>query len=1138
MASYAFRIHNPRHPGDTAPASPTTMSGWTVTQHIAGNLLKNIPIGIHNTKMGTSIPSIFARIYLFESAFQSLSGANIQALRANTSDTQLVSECLDLIEFVYQHANDPKLVIKHWNSQTQTTALRNDGIAEHKLLADVLEDEVRNSGNLLDDIFLFYWKDTAPGALAPKEFLIGGTSPFTLAYTSPNWKKTVRQNGFVFNRLDGSPMFGDHNGPLDQRDSSFKDMLYSLLQAYNPELNAQSNSFLSYLNTMWNGDFQSPTVLAMGANPAQFLHDYKLLQTTDGTLVHAGALPIAGPSADSVVDQSGYEIVPKSTRYANYIAKDGTAVHIDPPLVLNDNGLPNVPYIGNSTWNARTCVINAGMAIEQEMHKRTLPGFGGIQYPYLVWSDFLQEKIIKVPYDINDDKFTTAFNGTTKYLLPLKREFFNYFNIEDIERKACDGSDKKLVEISIHGDKVVVSINVPIRDQTYKTIELRQEYSGNKIVEANFTLGFFPFYRCTEERLNRYNVLNCGNGTSIKFFNIDNGIASPFQSSSTIRTPQQNIISQTEYHSVTHSFDFIEVERNGTTGLVIPKMQAIDTNDPAHVVQNLYEFGVDFGTSNTYIAHTTQGNPNPQTLEIDDHDQQTVYLNKGNDLGGLGIMQPYMEREFAPLRLGAGWKIGYPARTATCEIQNFSNRQPELFGTISIGFNMMHEPVVSDRFKYKTGLKWLLENNPGNTEHTNRVKYYFLQTLWMLKNESLMNGGTDDFTVYITLPEAMRNPGALTSLWTWAKNELQINCELKWGTSYSESIAPYNCMVNEIQGASYVNIDIGGGTNDILFVIKDNAGQIDRCHYSSAKFAGDDLWGDGVQIANVNNMDNGFLNYVYSEIENAQNAYDPAILQPLEALKNGIGTSSADIMSYLFKYDNIFQTSEKIKGQRNLYSLIFIHYSALIYNVARIINKLGIDIPECVSFTGMGSKYINLISDDTNVVREFTKLLLEKFTNKEVSPGFQIIHPAGIDVKEITAKGVLKGLNIHQNFRIPNNILSPVVDYGFDTERLKYKDIRNKETGQKVKSELMNSFKRFLESLQDEDIKQFIFVRFGLSISQEILEDLSVKAEGSYTAVAASISNQYDDINVTETLLFWPLKNSLIELSKKYDQYN
>lgn len=439
-------------------------------------------------------------------------------------------------------------------------------------------------------------------------------------------------------------------------------------------------------------------------------------------------------------------------------------------------------------------------------------------------------------------------------------------------------------------------------------------------------------------------------------------------------------------------------------------------------------------------------------------------------------------------------------------------------------------------FKYKTGLKWLLEEHPGDPHHTNRVKYYFLQTLWMLKNESLMNNGGDNFDVYITFPESMKNQGTLMNLWEWAKNELNIHCNFFYGTQYSESIAPYNCMATQIGGSSFLNIDIGGGTNDLLFVNKDANGHIASAHYSSSMFAGDDLWGDGIQITANAPLRNGFVDYVMGQILQAEQTYKEKILLPLKSLKAGITTSSADVMGYLFKYDNDFQTSAKIKGQRNLYSIIFIHYAALMYNVSRLIKKMNIDIPLNLSFTGMGSKYINLISTNPNTIKSLTVLLLEKYTGKNVDPAFTIVGDDNVDVKEITAKGVLEGLGLDPSFQIPADILSPIIDYGFDREgNLTYADVATDE----VREAALESFDKFVGSLQDADFSNFIFTNFNrLTISNDLIADLRNFAKQSFATMSAKIPTQYRDLNVAETLFFWPLKNSLVELSKNYKNYN
>lgn len=1121
--AYAFRNHEPKKMGDPAPVSANTMSGWTQTSHIVGNLLGNIPLGMNSNKMGTSIPSIFARIFLFEGAFQALRGSNINRLTQVNSDTALVSECLDLIEFVYQHGNDSKLVIKHWNATEQLRNLKNDGFPEHAKLAKVIEDEI-SIYHELQDIFLFFWNDTTPTNLHPKEFLIGGTSPYTLVFTSPNWLQCVEANNFSFNRINGNPMFHSNNiEPLVTRDSTFKDMLYSLRMAYQIELNSQAPSFNQYITTTWNAD-DCPNTTAV--DKSGFIESFKNIVDKNDAYVHSAMLPLCYKQVQPTA--SGYEIIPTSTRYANYTANDGSVVNLKVPLALNKNGLNGVPYMGTSVWNAKSCNFDEAIIRNTEMHKRLLPGDMGVMYPFIIWSDFLEDKIIKLPYKINSKSFNTVFDGDFQYILPLKRTFFKYFNVNDINQNAGQGINKKLVEIKVQGDTVVVTINVPIRDTTYRIIELKKEYYGTNIVSGNFLLGFFPFYRCDDNRLNRYSIMNCGSGAKLNFINVNN-LERNIDTSSTIRTPQQKLVSQTEYYLVKSSFDLVEVSIGGAKGLIVPQMQKVGP------VTNHYKFAVDFGTSNTYIAHTTTAQNEPETLEIDDHDQQTIYLNKAGDFGDFTMMIPFMAREFTPVHLGKNFDVSYPARTATCETNNFESNTPNLFGNISIGFNMMHEPQALNIFKYKTGLKWLLEEHPGDQHHTNRVKYYFLQTLWMLKNESLMNEGDDTFDVYITFPEAMKDQQTLMNLWEWARRELNINCNFLYGTAYSESIAPYNCLAAQIGGASFLNIDIGGGTNDLLFVNKDAGGSISSAYYSSSKFAGDDLWGDGIHISDNGQLGNGFLDYVIGQIKQAEPTYRQEILSPLKALKEGVTRSSADVMGYLFKYDSEFQTSAKIKGQRNLYSIIFIHYAALMYNVSRLIKKMNIDIPLKLSFTGMGSKYINLISTNQNTIKALTVLLLEKYTGKKVDSAFDIINDENIDVKEITAKGVLKGLSLDAAFCIPTGILRPIIDYGFDgKDELTYADIKS----DKVREAALQSFDKFIESLQEKEFANFIFTNFNNhTISKELIKDLQKFAKQSFATMSAKVPHQYQSLNVVETLFFWPLKNSLVELSRNYNKY-
>lgn len=1130
--AFAFRIHEPRDPQGTAPTAASTMAGWSQTSHIQGSLLNNITIGVSSNKTGTSIPSIFARLYLFEGAFQALGNLNVANLNEVTEDVRLISECLDLLEFLFQHGNDPKLVVKHWNAAQQINVLRNDGYDAHKKLAKVLEDEIGDGP--LKDIFLFYWKaSSSQGGSMDREFLIGGTSPFTLVFTSPNWKRIIRENQFHFNRINGNTMFFDDVEMLNTRDEEFKDMLYSLRMAYSNQMDQYAHWFNTYLTNFWNIDVQKQEVLAMGNNPAAFEAKYKSIKDENDARVMAGNLPLG--YLPIVPDTSGYEIVPKSNRFVHYLSADGQNIVLKAPLVLNANGLPGVKYVGKSKWDPQTCIIDEEVVRNTAMHDRILPGNSGVKYPFLIWSDFLEDKIVKLPYRINKDCFYTATDGDTSYLLPLTREFFKYFNPEDIDKAASEQADKKLVQMVVRDNAVTVTINVPIKDNTYSSIEFKRTYQGADIIDSEFVLGFFPFYRCTNNpQLNRYNVMNCGNETRLSFVSLTdlNGV---IYSESVVRTPQRQITAQTEYYTISNGFDLVEVvTKNTGKCVIVPKMKTIDpTQAPNH-----YSFAVDFGTSNTYIARTCSANQQtgPETFEIGDSDKQTVFLNNPSDTP-MYIMRPFMQREFAPEGLGGRYGVSFPVRTATCEVPDFESRPPRLFGTVSIGFNMMREPQVPNGlFKYKTGLKWLLENDPGNVHHTNRINCFFQEILWMMKNESLLNEGGDAFDVYLTFPQSMVNQQAIINLWHNAINTLGLqHCILHHGAQYSESIAPYNCMVQEIQASSYLNIDIGGGTNDMLFVNRVN-GQIQSVSYSSAKFAGDDLWGDGPRILNNQPSNNGFVTYLTGLIDAAVGVFEQEIINPLNALRLGLASSSADIMSYLFKYDNVFGTTSKIRGQQYLWSLVFVHYAAIMYNVARLIKKQNIEIPPRISFTGMGSKYLSIISGNDGV-NGLTKLLLEKYTGKTVPADFRIIKPVNTDVKEITAKGVLRGIDINnQNFVIPANALVRELDYGFDTtDTITYAQV--KDAGGVVRKQALEEFYRFVESLKGSDFRNFLFANYGLTIPNQLIEDLKAKGEASFITMSTSIPAQFDQLGLVETLFFWPLKTALVELSNNYNNY-
>lgn len=1115
--AYAFRIHDAHTQGATSPASPVTMQGWTQTAHIVGNLLDNIIVGTFANKMGTSIPSFFARMDLFRIAFEAKRGANVTTLSIPDVDTKLISECLDMLEFLFIYGNDERLVIRRWNAVQQIQALKASRNPKHCQLAEVLSSEVINRQGFIDDIYLFFWRCTKPGTTQPQDVLIGGTSPYTLVYTSPNWKKYIIEYQLFFNRLDGSPLFCAATGldsfqTLDNRNPQFAKMLYGLRQAYGAIMTNQCPALDAYINTFWL-NAGSPNVPGHGANTADFVDHYPMLP---GNITAAG-LPIC---YEKIIVNSGYQMKPSSNIWRTMNNLQAT------PLALTNQGLPSaVHYLNDTTyWNNYT--INIPLIANQELNNRRLPATG-VVYPFVTVEDFLEDNIIKVPQPIQTAKFYVA-NGQngSSYMLPLKSLFLQFFKIDDIDN---------MVSIDTSNDNdVTITIRIPIEDATYRSIDFVKHYDADHIKELRvFNTAFFPFYKVlwtnAPQSINRYEVITRGQRIEASFYCIDTAMSQINQviANGQIRTRNQ-VTGDTTHYAVAAEFDFmmlryeVKNEMNqsvSVNSLVIPKM----TNIIDVPVVNKFDFAIDFGTSNTHIAYrdnTDINNPLPHPFTIAQGDEQTILLLEED------MLDPsIINRELTPIRISADNNVKFPLRSAICETNNFATQQPNLFQNITAGFNFALEQQNTPNERYVTDLKWLLEN-PNATDQT-RVQHFLMHLLWIVKNKSILNGGGVDFTVRLTYPESMPVGirGAIRQAWQNAQASLQLNhCRIDH--TYIESISPYNCLANLIGGNNYMNVDIGGGTNDILLVEKEN-GVIVHAYYSSARFAANDLWGDGITIAAANYQANGFLD----RIVNAVN------LDTLPAEVRNMFTTqyqrhnSADTLSFIFAHTADFNPGVSITSSNGLYALLMIHYGAIMYNLSRLVNKCNMEIPEMLSFTGLGSRYIQILSggNDKQLI-SLTKLLLEKYTGKACPKNFQILQVGG-NVKEITANGVLT--NVNAAFTIPQAALQLKVDYGFNTDLdVTYGTINNHT------DDILNEYNRFIDTWDDKQISNLLNATFGITMTPKFLQDLKGFGKESFdTMMGLRNDPAMATINLPETMFFWPLKNAIYKVSLNYNDY-
>lgn len=1108
--AFIFRLHN---------SNDTSIKGWGKSNHISGNLIATIPDTLLGQaalrKMGTSIPSPFARMYLFDTAFTMIQNQDQNGI---SPYHLLVSECLDLLEFLYLRANDSRLEIKKWDKVDELNHLRQSPLEEHKRFADVLESHLAMSFPDLREIYLFFYDNT----------LIGGTSPLTIVFTSPNWQRKKTQN--FSGGIAGQQLFSGGAYPLHRRSKDFREYMQKLRLAYNIQLSQQAEHFYNYLQNSYNGyDTAIRSRFITEGLPktyaaANLLNEYERVQIPNSSIVTAGVLPLMHKKRqiDPAHFHSGYMIRPTCRQFEDYMW-DGVPVHLPTPLALTDQGLPNVAYLGGQPWDTHTCQLQR--LGYQSLHERELPGGSGLRYPYLMDTDFLQDTIIKVPYVIDSNLFETCYDGESKYLLPLKKDYFKFFTLQDLKQNMTIKSDN---------GTVTVSLRIPIVDATNPYITFEKKYSGANIVECiadssdkYFNIGCTPFYKVVDNiGLNNYCVLlgDTSGKTSIDFYTFDS------LDTEVIPTPPMKRSDITQYIHL-KGFDIIQVNYDGNKALVIPQMKEVKIAN----ANTDYLFCVDFGTTNTHISYSTNNGATSIPFDIQKEDMQVAFLNKLDLSGGnsgfsywksfySSQLAQNVEREFVPALLGGNQaSVSYPYRTAVCETANFTNNPTiNLFGNISLGFFMMRELFTEDKkYKYHTDLKWALESGNGNINVCeNRVQAYCLQIIWMIKNKVLLNGGNPGFKLVLTFPGTMSviTKNKYLTFWKNACTDLLPGITVKL-IEESESVVPYYSFVkNAINTVSdAVNVDIGGGTTDMLFIQR--SCDTPKQYYTSCLFAANDLWGDG--LANIPKKDNGNIKLVDDALkENRITISQPNLLKYYNTYKETAQTS-ADIVSFLFKNDKEFRLSSLIKNNNKLYSLVFIYFAAVMYHITQVTKKIGMGIPTYLTFTGMGSNLIKLISPNEDDIKEFAKLLLETFSREEAPALFKVIFAE--NPKEITAEGGLASQ--HPNIgRITPTLIKI---YGFETakERYEFQDTLN------LKPEVLNEFFHFLDVFTTTGkIKDWLFNQYQIRISQDTIAELKKYADKSFDLMAKRKLDSQMVVN--ETLFFWPLKQALYELTK------
>jgi len=1161
---HIFRFHAGRN---------NNIYDWKSSDRINSTDVKDVKdkTNIITSAAGTSIPTPIARMFLFKTAFEIVAAQ----VRDNDVDKKsiysgLVSECLDLLELLYKNGSDEnKFSYEKWvfdNSQKDDNIILDffGNQHGHRLLAESFKQAAgQEPFNNRIEITLIYYTDGL------NRVLVGGTSPFTFVFTSPNFKRKLRARNFkpISGLVSEDYLFDADYKQLHERDETFIRYIESLVTTQDI-----SNSFQGFAEFVIN-------------TKDRF---YKKFNGITANLqdIHIGdlQLKVSGISLKQVKQDSYKQQINTFSDFKIELPDDTSyAKNNLTPLFLLDRMDYDGQYTSPNSFWSNTTRISENEYPETTLNditNRELPAMDGIVYPFLTSFDFFERCLVTLPgYFINDERFVTLVNNQS-FALPLKPLFFHFFPIQRI---------KNYLKVEQGNQSITFVLTIPVSGITKKRREIifRKTYDAITNVQYSGIIGIFPFTKAIHNDLlhiNKYTVASFEktntkiNVNTINFYKktgIDMVTAPPVQ-----RSNYSDINTKSKYLQVDGSFDIIQLNftiDNANCGCVIlPKFIEVANGTEEYV------FAIDFGTSNTHIEFGRIVNDKLTSTEpfsIGENEMQMYLLHKPKEVAENDGALKYLDyersigttidgakqitlREFVPFQIGMNKvnSIKFPFRTATCESNAFGSNQSNnrLFIDANIGFNI-DEDSLRDDIKYKTDLKWLLQKAINDPFNQNRITIFFNELLLMIRTKVLLQenftGDINLLKLALSFPLSMGDTlkNLLISLFNAQKNEVFGERALEI-VQVTESIAPYYQLRfkdSKIQNGIYCNIDIGGGTTDIVISDNNNVEKPNEllCYCSSFKFAGRQLWGSGSNEFNLE--DNGFVSFYKKFIQKA----DLKVYHQLEKVLNSNANRTEDVLGLLFsrpeyKFIDIFSENTEFKA------VLLIHYSSILFYITRLAKINNINLPRTVSFSGKGSEYLNLIFPSNNDLKSFTQRVLAIFAGTEVRPDFII--DRSNEPKVITAKGAAHfatekidqiddafGINTTPNsnekkLTLNNTNFIGFKNIEFEALNLAYIDLsKNNHYFNDILESLKDFFNLLFDdvSLCDAINKKLQLKNFAKYKQFFIPDQENIHAVGSLQDSFKSTLHNIDQTEkIVDSPFFFPLNYSLIELSKEISQ--
>lgn len=988
------------------------------------------PEGGNTKKLPTSIPSPFSQFDLVKTAFRNICETGIDNDKATPLDFRIVSHTLDVGQLFFNlKAFEKQSEIISWDKDADLENLMS-GSKRHRQYGEVLKlflDQDAESYNFDDLKRLFILKYN--------HGVVGGTSPATVFFASPN-KLDFAQLTMPNNDI----LFDDQYCHLYDRDKDYQ-LFWFALQKAMPQFGQRFKEVNDYLN-------KCKEIWASRDRSGFFNEIQQITSDTYYTEYEVGTSGAGGHNLEILqfplhVSRIGSDVNKDSDYEINSPKIDDEKK----PLVLvpnhsgrNRKGQPMI-YWGGSLSDKIAKQIpyrydNYGTPIKD----RELPGVSGINYPCILADDFLEPYLIRLVYPINSKCF---FDGgllnrqeDKDYLLPIKKTFFEYFDIEDLKtRKMPDGMPMYQMR-AVVGYAIEVTLRIPIKNNEYITYQriyydgIEPEPNKNKggIVEHEFGVNIFPFVSHGEGVTPDYRVMLLDRdieSTTLRFnltFFDGDGNKTPYVAERNKRKKTLEY-SGSHYFVLDKQFEFIQVDVSDSNFEDVDKRQGIIIPLLSRQISNkTFRFAIDFGTTNTHIEYMVDGST-PMPFQIDESDTQIgtlhdlLFAKNDPSLNGSGATDilSFIDDEFVPIEVQQGKMASFPQRTILGESQdiNFSS-STYVLGDFNIPFPYERRPL--NQYKITANLKW--QNYQMNETAKRRVEAFFEKILFMIKAKVLLNQGVLEKTEIVwTYPSSMTSGrlNRLTELWEEA-------IEKYIGTTkysrISESIAPYYFYKTKgIYAGSKpaVNIDIGGGTTDVVVYVKDKPEML-----TSFKFAANSIFGDGFGQGGADS--NGFINRYLEKIESLlqqNNLYDLVrVSKELNKNKN-----STDIVAFFFSLEENPDVASKglpisfnkmLKGDDSMRFVFLTFYTAILYYITKLMKNRGIKMPRYITLSGRGSKVLDILAS-TETLERLSEIIIMKIYNDKDDRGNLTYEEDGLSIKtekmtpkEVTCKGALK----------------------------------------------------------------------------------------------------------------------------------